>query len=147
MAFFPTSPFYSTNPNVGYQTRYYSNGILNQAANAEVVVNIQFDLPCRLIAINGSAMDITGAGFPVGLDSHDTYLFRMEYTNGDRLHIAARLGSTVTGSAARPGEIGGAGFTVDQGATVQLGITPLRANLRIDITVVALEMRGSRNFK
>ena len=45
-----------------------------------------------------------------------------------------------------PGEIGAHGYNIDQGASVQLGITPLVDNLRIDITLVCLEMRGPRNF-
>lgn len=146
MPFFPTAPFYSTNPKVGYQPRFYSGGIINQAAGAEVIVTVQFDLPCRLIAINGSAVDTTGAALPVGLDPRDTFLFRLEYTTGDRLHITQRLGSTVVGTAQRPGEVGATGYTINQGASVTLGITPLRANLRVDITLHTLEMRGARNF-
>ena len=104
---------------------------------------MQFDIPCRLIAINGAAFN-TNTLLPV---SNDNYLFRLEYTTGDKLHTASRLASTVVGSAERPGEIGGAGYTIDQGASVILGITPLVQNLRIDITLVCLEMRGPRNFQ
>ena len=145
--FYPTAPFYSTNPNVGYQTRFYSTGTVNATAGSEVLATVQFDLPCRLIAINGSAFN-TAAGntLPAGVDPRDTFLFRLEYTTGDKLHITQRLGSTVCGTSQRPGEIGGVGYTIDQGASVSIGITPLLANLRIDITLVCLEMRGPRNF-
>ena len=44
------------------------------------------------------------------------------------------------------GEIGVTGYTINQGASVQLGITPLLANLRIDLTLHCVEMRGERNF-
>lgn len=146
--FFPTAPFYSTNPNVGYQTRFYSAGIANTAADQEQVVAVQFDLPCRLIAINGASFTTEDPWtFPAGLGPRDTFLFRLEYTTGDKLHISQRLASTVVGSAERPGELGGTGYTIDQGATVLLGITPLLANLRIDITLVCLEMRGARNYQ
>lgn len=144
--YFPTAPFYSTDPNVGYQTRYYSVQVLNQTAATEVITTVQFDIPARLIAINAAAVDTAGAGLPVGMNSLDTFLFRLEYTTGDRLHINARLGSSVCGTAGQPGEIGGAGWTIDQGAAVITGITPLRANLRIEVTLVCLEMRGPRNF-
>jgi hypothetical protein len=80
------------------------------------------------------------------------YLFRCEYTTGDRLHVAARIASTVVGTAQNPGEIGGHGYNIDQSATLTVGITPLLApagplsTVRIDITFVCLEMRGPRNF-
>lgn len=144
--FFPTAPFYSTSGQVGYQTRYYSGGLLNGTINTESVQIVQFDLPCRLIALNGAAVTTDGSGLPVGRSSLDTFLFRLEYTTGDRLHITQRLASTVLGTAQRPGELGGAGYTINQGASVQLGITPLMANLRIDVTLVCLEMRGPSNF-
>jgi hypothetical protein len=149
--FYPTAPFYSTNPNVGYQTRFYSNGLLSTdtdyAVNSESIRRVQFDIPCRLIAINGSSFNTAqGNALPVGVDPRDTFLFRLEYTQGDKLHISQRLGSTVVGTSQRPGELGGVGFTINPGATVILGITPLLANLRIDITLVCLEMRGPSNY-
>ena len=149
--FYPTAPFYSTNPNVGYQTRFYSAGLLSTdtdyAVNSESIRRAQFDIPCRLIAINASAFNTAqGNALPVGVSAQDTFLFRLEYTQGDKLHISQRLGSTVCGSAQRPGELGGVGFTINPGATVILGITPLLANLRIDITLVCLEMRGPSNY-
>ena len=153
--FFPTAPFYSTNPNVGYQTRFYSTGIQytdsDYSVGSEMIRTIQFDIPCRLVAFNGSAIYYFGtpavpASLPLGVKPNDTYLFRGEYTTGDKLHIAARLGSTVVGSDENPGEIGGTGYTIDSGASFVIGITPLMANLRIDVTLVCLEMRGPRNF-
>jgi hypothetical protein len=153
--FFPTAPFYSTNPNVGYQTRFYSAGVLYTDADytvgSEMIRTIQFDIPCRLVAFNGSALYYFGnpvavASLPIGVKPNDTYLFRAEYTTGDKLHISSRLGSTVVGSDENPGEIGGTGYTIDSGASFVLGITPLLPNLRIDITLVCLEMRGPRNF-
>ena len=146
-AYYPTAPFYSTRQDVGYQTRYYSGGIVNGTANSESIVVVQFDLPCRLIAINGAAFSTAaGNALPVGVGPRDCFLFRLEYTTGDRLMISQRVASTVCGTAERPGELGGTGYTIDQGASVTLGITPLLANLRIDVTLVCLEMRGPRNF-
>jgi hypothetical protein len=149
--FFPTAPFYSTDPNVGYQTRYYSALLISTEADytvgTEAIRTIQFDIPSRLIAINGASFNTAaGNALPVGVGPRDTFLFRLEYTQGDRLHINARLASTVLGTGERPGEIGGAGWTIDQGASVVLGITPLIANLRIEVTLVCMEMRGPRNY-
>lgn len=148
--FYPTSPYYSTNPNVGYQVRFYSGGILSTdadyAVNTEALRNIQFDIPCRLIAFNGAAIDTTGVVVYDETNMNNQYLFRMEYTTGDRLQTTARLASTVVGTMKNPGEIGSHGYNIDQGASVTLGITPLVANLRIDVTLVCLEMRPPRNF-
>ena len=148
--FYPTAPFYSTNPNVGYQVRFYSQGIAqgdaDYAQNTESIRIIQFDIPCRLIAINGACVDTTNATTLTEANMNLQYLFRMEYTTGDKLMTAARLASTVVGTMTNPGEIGGHGYTIDQGASMILGITPLTTNRRIDITLVCLEMRGPRNF-
>jgi hypothetical protein len=150
-AYFPTAPFYSTDPNVGYQTRFYSQSLVptNQqyVTGSEALLRVQFDLPCRLIAINGAAFN-TGAGnaLPVGVSPRDCFLFRLSYTTGDRLMISERIASTVVGTSERPGELGGTGYSIDQGASVELGITPLLDNLRIDITLVCLELRGKKNF-
>jgi len=152
--FYPTAPFYSTNPNVGTQTRFYGATVLRTDAdytvNAELTRTVQFDIPCRLVAFTGSATYnpagvLARDGF-LGMNPLDSFLFRMEYTTGDKLMTGARLGSTVVGTMENPGEIGGVGYTIDQGASVLLGITPLIADLRIDITLVCLEIRGSSNF-
>ncbi len=150
--FYPTAPWYSTNPNVGYQVRYYSAGILSSDADyqigSESVRPVQFDLPCRVIAINGAAVSLDDplAGGVSELNMNLTYLFRAEYTTGDKLHTFPRLASTVLGTQQNPGELGGHGYNIDQGASLQLGITPLVDDLRIDITLVCLEMRAPRNF-
>ena len=160
--FYPTAPWYSTNVNVGYQVRMYSAGLQSTQAdfaiNTEAIRSVQFDLPCRLIAINGALSHFTNAGVMQAAPStvneinmNLCYLFRAEYTTGDRLQTAARLASTVVGIAKQPGEIGGHGYNIDQGATLTLGITPLivaaaLSTVRIDITLVCLEMRGPRNF-
>lgn len=147
--FYPTAPWYSTNPHVGYETRFYSTGVLfsdaDYAVGTESLRTVMFDIPVRLIAINGAAIDATGAVTYTEDSMNLQYLFRLEYANM-RLHTQARLAATVVGVMKYPGELGGHGYNVDQGASVQVGITPLTTNLRIDITLVCLEMRAPRNF-
>ena len=158
--FYPTAPFYSTDPNVGYQTRFYSTGIVFNtdytAANTEVIRRIQFDLPCRLIAMNGTSIPLTLTGAPAGgpnvsdvsgVDPRDLFLFRIEYTTGDQITVDSRMGSNVLGTnEGNQGELGGTGYTINSGGSVVIGITPLFLNLRIDITLVCLEMRGPSNY-
>ena len=150
--FYPTAPFYSTNPNVGYQTRFYSTG-LNAATDTDYTVGsesirrIQFDLPCRLIAMNGAAQTTSGViGTLSGLDTRDLFLYRIEYTTGDQITVSSRLGSTILGTMENSGELGGTGYTINTGASLVIGITPLFTNLRIDITLVCLEMRGGSSY-
>jgi hypothetical protein len=170
---------------VGYQVRYYSTGITSAdtdfAVGTEMTRNVQFDIPCRLIAINGASQQLVvtqqqtailpaapapasppfffTATDPAALPTYPInevnmnlfWLFRAEYTTGDKLHTNARLAATVVGTAKNPGEIGGHGYNIDQGATLVCGITPLIGatafgGIRIDITFVCLEMRAPRNF-
>ena len=149
--FYPTAPFYSTNPNVGYQTRFYSTGLtagvdVDFAVGAESLRRIQFDLPVRIIAMNGSACTTGAVGTLTGVNPRDLFLFRMEYTTGDQITTNARLASTVLGTASRPAEFGGTGYTCNTGSSIVIGITPLFNNLRIDITLVCMEMRGGSSF-
>jgi len=150
MPFFPTAPYYSTRDNVGYQTRFYGAtlvpGDADYNANSESIRLVQFDMPCVLVAINGGCFRTNGAAFNAGYAPNDTYLFRLEYSTGDKLMTAARLASTVLGTQENPGEIGGYGYTINPGATIVLGITPLLADQRIDITLVCLEARGPSNY-
>jgi len=155
--FYPTAPFTSTNPYVGSQTRYYGATVLSTDADyqigTELIRTVQFDIPCRLIAVNGFAINNAAPGGALANASTNLdggYLFRMEYTTGDKLNTAARLAATCLGTMENPGELGGTGYTIDQGATLVLGITPLTnltgLTVRIDITLVCLEIRGNRNF-
>lgn len=154
MPFFPTAPYYSTRQNVGYQTRFYGATLLSTDAdyvvNTESIRIVQFDMPCVMVAINGAAINTAaGNAFPIGVFPLNTFLFRVEYSTGDRLMTAARMASTCIGTQQNPGEIGGYGYTINPGASVVLGITPLLpapTALRIDITLVCLEARGPSNY-
>lgn len=153
--FFPTAPWYSTNPNVGYQVRYYSTGVGpndgDYQVGSEMTRTVQFDIPVRLIAVNGAAVLLDDSDIGANLFVNEQnmnlfYKFRLEYTTGDKLQTASRLASTVVGTARNPGEIGGHGYNIDQGASLVVGITPLLPNLTIDISFQCLEMRAPRNY-
>jgi hypothetical protein len=114
--------------------------------NSEAIRTVQFDIPCRLVAINaGGFSQAAGNALPVGVGPRDCFLFRAEYTTGNKLHTAARMASTVVGTAERPGELGGVGMTIDAGASLIIGITPLIASLRIDVPLHCLVIRPPRN--
>jgi hypothetical protein len=146
---FPTAPFVSTNPGVGRQIRYYRAQLLRTDADynvgTESLRNIQFDLPCRVIAINAAAIDDATPAL-LADNGLNTFSGRVEYTTGDKLHVASGLASTIFGTAQRPGQIGDFGYNIDQGASVVVGITPHFTNLRIDVVFHCLEMRGNTNY-
>jgi hypothetical protein len=149
--FFPTAPYYSTNPAVGYQTRYYSTGLLptdsDYAVGTEAQRIVTFDLPVRIIAINAAVYNTVA--LVSGMSGLDTFLLNLTYSTGDKLTTAARLASTVAGTGQRPGELGGSGVTIDQGSSLVVGITPIIALAgvsRIDVTIHCLEMRGQSNY-
>ena len=148
---YPTAPYVSTRPNVGIQSRFY--GATLTSADADYVVGseairiVNFDIPCTLYARAGGAF-VTQApnAFPLGVLPLGSFLFRMEYSTGDKLDTGPRLASTCLGTMENPGEVGGAGYVIQPGAGVVLGITPLLADLRIDITLFCLEQRGPTNY-
>ena len=94
------------------------NSDSDYTAGSESIRTVQFDIPCRIIAINAAAVDpvtvSTNAAPTINL--LNCFLFRLEYTTGDKLMTAARLGSNTLGTAENPSEIGSSGYTVDQGA-------------------------------
>jgi hypothetical protein len=150
--FYPTAPFYSTNPNVGYQTRFYSTGIefgvdVDYTVGQESIRRIQFDLPCIMIGMNGASQTTTNVvGTLSGLDTRDTFLYRIEYTTGDQITVGARLGSCYLGTMQNIGQLGGTGYTINTGSSVAIGLTPLFTALRVDIVLVMMELRGGSSF-
>lgn len=143
---YPPQVLLSTNKYVGHETRLYGAGILNIAAGTETTATVQFDTPCIVAMASGTAIETAGAGLPVGRAALDTFLIALEHSNGNRLTTSARLGSTVLGSAAQPAMIPGNGWVFDRGSTAVFLITPLIANLRIDINLWCIEERGPSNL-
>lgn len=143
---YPPQLLLSTNKYVGHQTRDYGAGILNIPANQQQTATVQFDTPCIIFAITASAVSTAGAALPVGTNPLDTFILAFEHSNGDRLTTSARLGSTICGSAAQPRLVGGNGWVFDRGSTAVFLITPLVANMRIDINLMCIEERGPSNL-
>lgn len=146
---FPTAPYVSTNNNVGRQVRFYTATLLrtdaDYAVGTESFRNIQFDLPCRLLAVNAAAIDDATPSL-LADEGRNAFSLGITYTTGDKLIVSPALASTVSGSCARPGQIGDFGWNIDQGASVQVGITPHFTNLRINVIFHVLEMRANTNY-
>jgi hypothetical protein len=148
---FPTAPYLPTSGNIGTQTRFYGATLTandpDYTVGQEAIRIVNFDIPCYLIAMNGGAF-VTAApnAFPLGVQANATYLFRIEYSTGDKLMTGPRLATTCIGDGFNPGEVGGTGYVIQPGASVQLGITPLLASLRIDISLHCVEVRAPSNY-
>lgn len=151
--FFPTAPWYSTNPNIGYQTRLYGLSVSSSESDyvvgSEMTRSMQFDLPCRIVAIQGAAASEADDPIASGVTEQNmNLLWKISIISniGDKYVTLPRIAAQVVGTARNPGEIGGHGHNVDQGSTLQIGITPLADELAIDVTFVCLEMRAPTNF-
>lgn len=141
------TPWRPLNPFIGEQfRRYTADVVLNETANTEVPRIIQIDIPATLYGLTGAAVDSTGAALPVGLDPLDTFLVRFEHNNGDRIDTQAALGSAMLGTAKFPALLGGPAWHFDRGSSINIGITPLRSNLRIYVVAWMMEYRGPANY-
>jgi len=146
---FPTATFFSTDPNVSFQPRIYSLSLLptEYTLGASVARSLRFDTPGTIIAINGSAFN-TGAGnaFPLGVFANDTYQVLFEGVTGDKYTTLPVIASSILGNGQNPGEIGCFGYVINSGATFNVTITPLLANLLISLAFVVVETRAGTNY-
>jgi hypothetical protein len=150
--FYPTRPWVSTDRGVGNQVRYYGTGIDSTATDyvvgSEVSRTLQFDLPVAIMDVRGAA---TLAEDPIGggiteFNMNLLWKLRIDRAQGDAIHTAARLASTVVGTSSRPGEVGLHGIRVDRGGALIVYFTPLVADLSIDITFACIEYRAPTNY-
>lgn len=140
LVFIPISDRIATQPRLRTIT------VTNQAANTEVNSFVQVDIPSTVYALSAAAATTDASALPVGRASLDTFRVRFEHNTGDRLTPTAGLGSAICGTAQFPAKIGGAGWVFDRGGTVLVGVTPLVANMTIDVTLWIIEIRGPSNY-
>jgi len=116
------------------------------AANTATPTLVQFDTPTTIYALTAGVQETTGGAFPVGQDPLNLFTIEFIRTQGDRLDTAPALGGALLGTAARPALLGGPGWMFDRGGALQATITPLVNNLRIDVVLMGIEVRGPANF-
>lgn len=143
---FEPMPWLAVDPNIGYMTNDRVSNLTGGAANTEVIVRNGFDVPSVVYALTGSAIDTTGADLPVGMSPLDTFLVQFVLTNGQRWQTVPALGSTLLGSGERPRKTGRPTWVLNNGAVMEVRITPLRTNLRIDVVMYTLEQPGPTNI-
>jgi len=139
-------PWMAVDPNIGYLLNDRIVSLNNPAINVENITRLGFDVPSSVYALVATAIDTTGAGFPVGQDARDFFQIQFELSNGQRWQTLPALGSTVTGPAQFPRLLGRPAWQLNNGAVLLARITPLRANLRIDVNLWTIEQPGPTNI-
>lgn len=148
-AIYPTAPFrYAGAAKI---IRQYSATLLSTESdytvNVEAVRAVRFDFPSTIVELTAAAFNTAaGNALPIGVGPRDCFLISIRSANGDNYVINPRLASTVAGTGELPGEVGDSGWVFDAGNAMIVGITPLLASLRIDVTIKVLEQRGKQNF-
>jgi hypothetical protein len=107
---------------------------------------IRVDIPFSCYAFTGDATPSDGTALPNNLNPLSTFTILLTHNTGDRLVTEPVLARTILGTAERPMHIGGTGWAFDNGGTIQVQITPLRANLRISVVAWGIEIRGPTNI-
>jgi hypothetical protein len=144
----PWVPF-NQEQTIGTFTRMYSVNVstpTDVAAGTEALKTIQIDIPGAVIELMGAACKTDGNALPVGWETNDAFLLRVDHSQGDKLITQSTLGSAVCGTAQRPKKIPGNGWKFGRGSTIVFFITPRLNNLRVDIAITYLEFRAGANF-
>jgi hypothetical protein len=111
---------------------------------------IGFSTPAAVYAITATAFLTDGAGagvdLPVGADPRDVFRIQIKDATGDLWQSEPAMASNVAGTAQFPRLIGAAGRMCDGGTTTIVMVTPLLANLLIDVTLWTIEQPGPTNI-
>lgn len=131
-------------------TRYYSVGLDSSEVDFSVGVGAiricRFDLPVTVIAINAAVNKTDGTALPVNWNPRDCFSVNL-VANRESITIDTRLGSTVCGTAEKPGFLAGSGWQMSSGSTLQCTIVPRVDDTRIDLVFCCLEYRTGSSFQ
>lgn len=120
--------------------------LLNGTANTEAIERLGFDVPTVVYATVSSVRS-TNANLPTTVqDARDLFRVQFELTNGRKWQTNPALGTAVTGTAERPRLLGRTGWRFDMGTVLQVKITPLIADLEINIVLYTIETPGATNI-
>ncbi len=137
----PQPPF-PISDQLQLRTQAFPLTITGVAANSESVNNLAlpevgYVTSLRAVVIN------TNTGAEVG---NHAFLVDLQRNNGDKFTSQAVNGSTLFGTAQRPGFIAPMGWRLDRGEILSVTVTPLQANLAIYLTFVYTQVFGPANF-
>lgn len=152
---YPT-PFlaYNEENTIGRQIRDYSQkwiwGTDFSSVGTEVPKSIRWDTVGAVYALCASVYMNTGTVVPTSVENiRDTFLVSISQPNGN-LYITntngPALGSTVFGNAERPRWLANSAWPINNGTTLQIGITPLFANMNVYVNFWTIENPGPSNI-
>mgnify|MGYP003655989241 FL=1 len=127
------------------QIRWRNVVVENEAIGTEIVRLINIDIPSTVYAFTGGARDTTNV-LQLNDGGRGDFLVRYAHNSGDRLTPTAGLGTLFCGDARFPALVGAAGWVFNRGGSIEVGITPLRANLRIEVAAWVVEIRSHQNY-
>jgi hypothetical protein len=125
---------------LGLNDRLFS--LVNGTINVQQPVQLGFDLNTAVYAITGAAYSTAGAAFPpTGFaNALDAFTVQFKLAQGRQYQTNPILGSAIIGDAKFPRFLGMPAWRLPGGTVLQALITPLVANIRIDITIWCIEM-------
>lgn len=143
--FYP-EPLTPEGPGITYQIRRRVLQFRNLVLDTETTLPIRFDVPGPIWQLTGAARDSTGAAFPVGLNSLDTFSIRFTTSNGEKLDEAEGFGSAMLGTGSQPCFLGRETWQFDNGSVLLCFVTALRTNVDVDVVAWHREVRGPTNL-
>lgn len=145
---FPTRPLINQRPDVGYVNRYYVVEFDAQTVNVEATRTILFQFPVHIVAVNAGVSQLPNNGSNVMLSDAENFSFLtlLRETTGERINTNETFGGLIMGTAQRPGQLGGRGWSIDAGGTLIVGVTPLAPSLTISVGILAVELRTGTNY-
>lgn len=120
--------------------------ILNQAVNTPVTAPLRIDMPFTVYAFSGWATPSDGTALPDNLHPLSTFLIDIRTASNDLYTAEPTLAIDVLGTGSDPAHVGGNGWVLGRGGTINFTVTPLLANLRISITAWGIEFQGPTNI-
>lgn len=134
-------------PSIAWLSLDYTANITNQTANASTPVRLGFDTPTVIYKIGAAVRDTSGAaiGGQFG-DVLDTFLIQCVLTGSGRLfQTTPTSGSAICGTAQRP-RVLDFPWRLEPGANLSVNLTPLIANLYVDVTFYTVQLPGATNI-
>ena len=121
--------------------------LTNGAINTQAVQRLGFDTPSAVYAITAAVRTTDGAAIPGSFGSVlDTFQIQFRMTNPRLWQTNPVSGSTVCGTAERPRFLGRPCWRMNTGSVLIANITPLMANLNVDLNIWVLETIGCTNI-
>lgn len=134
-------------PTIAWRNNDRVAAFTNQTANAQATVRLNFDTPSVIYKIAAGVRDTQGnainGSFGTVLDT-----FQIQFTlsqAGIVFQTTATYGSTICGTAALP-RVLDIPWRMDQGAAILVNVTPLMANLDVNIVLYTVETPGATNI-